>query len=693
MKLIQQAYEDKYQSLLEEVNTWKWISEEQSAQMTAMSAELARVEKDYAALQKEMAQLETFRKAIVSMVDQHSGVSLTQLEQSILETIEAEAENTEMGYEVAADADTSSFMLDDDPEASIERLIHQRHISGDEQLSKERKSGATSAGPSSIFKSSPDVVLSRPRASTEVSSRNVFSPSEQTRGGTTFLSDSTTQNSKKLQKSDSTENVQNKRNTISTSSRSLYPAAPHTTSTTTKRHSSVSARSPNTRAATSSSRLVAASTSISTNSTPSASPQQPLVSAVGALNSGPMIARTARQHQQQTEYNLNGGSSTSNLATASGVASLTGPSMPNHGDKRHVGSEVPTRLQAKSGHASSAETTKRSHRSGSDAMSLNGLSPAAIELIRRQEKQQQLEDERSSTRKPLSSYNRHGLPLLSEDNEHRQTTRTHTRSIAATGSTWSRQRKLSGSAHESQPIYESSSRHPKEGSRHRDRESASHGDKYEAQSDSVSNEHENQQSKRAVNASAFTMLYKEIRDSMDSSSFGLFAQVVAAFNEGEKSTEETLQEVSKIVRDRELNQRFRDLIHQAIAEKQDQMENETGNGTLEGDVTLEIDQSLLLDDDEESLRQVSSRSQDISYGRGDHSRMLSDETRKREEKSLGDIDAEHDRMDAMGQEPVALMDDMVHQQNEEEMTNEKSHVMDENEINGSAQPQGRKQTM
>ena len=33
MKLIQQAYEDKHQSLLEEVNTWKWISEEQSAQV------------------------------------------------------------------------------------------------------------------------------------------------------------------------------------------------------------------------------------------------------------------------------------------------------------------------------------------------------------------------------------------------------------------------------------------------------------------------------------------------------------------------------------------------------------------------------------------------------------------------------------------------------------------------------------
>ncbi|KAI1314942.1 hypothetical protein EDD11_001527 [Mortierella claussenii] len=119
IKLIQQAYEDKYQALIEEVNTWKWISEEQSAQMAAMAAELARVEDNYAALQKEMAQLEMFRKAsgdgpiayaIISMVDQHSGVSMSQLEQSIMETIEADTENGDK----VQDADTSSFMLDDD---------------------------------------------------------------------------------------------------------------------------------------------------------------------------------------------------------------------------------------------------------------------------------------------------------------------------------------------------------------------------------------------------------------------------------------------------------------------------------------------------------------------------------------------------------------------------------------------------
>lgn len=33
MKLIQQAYEDRHQSLIDEVNKWKWISEEQSVQV------------------------------------------------------------------------------------------------------------------------------------------------------------------------------------------------------------------------------------------------------------------------------------------------------------------------------------------------------------------------------------------------------------------------------------------------------------------------------------------------------------------------------------------------------------------------------------------------------------------------------------------------------------------------------------
>lgn len=79
--------------------------------------------------------------------------------------------------------------------------------------------------------------------------------------------------------------------------------------------------------------------------------------------------------------------------------------------------------------------------------------------------------------------------------------------------------------------------------------------------------------------------------------------MVTAFNEGEKTTEETLQEVSKIVLDRALNQRFRDLIHKAIAEKESQLENGGANETMDGDMTLEIDHSLLLDEDENRIEE------------------------------------------------------------------------------------------
>lgn len=75
--------------------------------------------------------------------------------------------------------------------------------------------------------------------------------------------------------------------------------------------------------------------------------------------------------------------------------------------------------------------------------------------------------------------------------------------------------------------------------------------------------------------------------------------VVAAFNVGGKTTEETLEEVSIIVKDRSLNQRFRDLIYRAIAEKENQLESDVGNETLDGDMTvdLDLDQNPILEDD------------------------------------------------------------------------------------------------
>lgn len=115
-----------------------------------------------------MAQLEMFRKAIVSMVDQHSGVSLAELEQSILGTIEADAENLEAGYDAAIDADTSSFMLDDDGVSSIAPLpAHGQHHRED-YPTRERATGmSVSAAVASSFKLSPQRLAPRPRASTE----------------------------------------------------------------------------------------------------------------------------------------------------------------------------------------------------------------------------------------------------------------------------------------------------------------------------------------------------------------------------------------------------------------------------------------------------------------------------------------------------------------------------------------------
>jgi len=100
------------------------------------------------------------------MVDQHSGVSLTELEQSILETIEADAEYIGAGNE-AADADTSSFILDGGTESPQAPLPHQHRSVRDDLSMREQQKRISSA----IGKGSPQASSSRPRASTEVSVR------------------------------------------------------------------------------------------------------------------------------------------------------------------------------------------------------------------------------------------------------------------------------------------------------------------------------------------------------------------------------------------------------------------------------------------------------------------------------------------------------------------------------------------
>lgn len=105
-------------------------------------------------------------QAIVSMVDQHSGTLLTQLERSIIETIEADVETAD----AIVDIDTSSSMLDDDGEAlSASPSPLLRFVGG-----KRYPYGKTVANSSTVSlapppKSSPHSAPSRPRASSEVS--------------------------------------------------------------------------------------------------------------------------------------------------------------------------------------------------------------------------------------------------------------------------------------------------------------------------------------------------------------------------------------------------------------------------------------------------------------------------------------------------------------------------------------------
>ncbi|KAF9345435.1 hypothetical protein BGX26_003128, partial [Mortierella sp. AD094] len=532
--------------------------------------------------------------AIVSMVDQHSGVSLTQLEQSILETIEADAENGETGYGAIADADTSSFMLDDDAEPSSTPPSHQSRFVREENTSREQKISNTSATAQTLFKSSPQSASSRPRASTEISAKRPgsnqnpgqsanqlgYSPSKQSsssisRNGAAVLTDGSPNGLKKMQKSESTDSLRSKRNTISSSSRPIYPNTPFLSSTA-KRHSSVSPLSPRTKAIVPTSRVATTSTSFSSNSTPSTSPRQPTGSLVTSSTiTGSIAARTSRQ-QQQKEYSLNVRSSMSHLSNLSGSPH----SSTSQGDR------TTSALQSKSSSSSAPQIARRSQRSGSDSFSASGLSPAALKLIRQQE-QQQMEEETEYKQKN-SGGTRHTSHHQTDDEDHHRSVGHGHAPSSASESSRPHRRKASESGHESATHshvtgYESSSKYD---SQHK--QNSSYGDKHGSHSTSAPGGNNDR-------------------------------QMVTAFNEGDKTTEETLGEVSKIVKDRALNQRFRDLIHQAIAEKENQLDNEAGNRTMEGDLTLEIiDQSLLLDDDQEP--------------EGDHSPLSRKEEEEEEEE-------------------------------------------------------------
>ncbi|KAG0232070.1 hypothetical protein BGX31_005298 [Mortierella sp. GBA43] len=593
IELIQQAYEDKYQALVEEVNTWKWISEEKTAQMAVMSTELARVQESYTALQKEMAQLETFRKAIVTMVDQHSGGSLTQLERSILETIEADVENA-----VIDDADTSSFMLDDDADQLAASPCLPLHFTTGKRYPQKSTTASSSTVSLALPKSSPSSIPSRPRASSEVSSlqmkipgrtqnssnrtmfKSGYNPSTHgSSNGLTVLSGSLKE-LKGMQKSESADNLRNKRNTISTSTRSLNPYSSRSIDNAIKRHTSVSPLLPRTRSTTA---IATSKSSFSPKSTPSSPPQQPS-SAPSSSFADSMATRAGNQNQQLKDYSLGVKSSMARLASLSGVTGLV------HGDI----SQSPTQLSAGprrlSGSVSTSQASRQIHRSSSDILSRNQTSSVTAKSQSQQEEQQLDETQSSAPKSSSRSRRRSHHHHTDDDDEYRLSVAHEQEWSSVNEGIHPHQRAVSDQVYGSTTRQHGSGdslNYDREEPQRRQSKSSLSGQRRES-----TPEHKHSEDKGGVDATAFTTLYKEIRDSMDAVTFGMFAAVVAAFNEGEKSTEETLEEVSTIVKDRSLNQRFRDLIHKAIAEKENQPESDVGNDTLDGDQTLDLDLDL-----------------------------------------------------------------------------------------------------
>lgn len=407
------------------------------------------------------------------MVDQHSGVSLTQLEQSILETIEADAEHVGGEYDVA-DADTSSFILDGDVESSFSPH-HQKHA-------KESGSWDLNSAPVSTS-------MSRPRAATEAERSTATSARIE------IASSSQSPNSlKKLRRFGSTDSLQSKRNTIASSTRPLYPSTASSTHAASKRHSSISPLSPKSRVT--SSRAIA-SASFSSNSTPSTSPrEQATLQLLGSSST-----RTTRI--QQKDYSMGVRSTMSHLASLS--VGSTGTN-----SRRNTSSDA-IMAQHVASSPGSFDSAKRSRRSGSATMSMANLSPAAMELLKQQERLQ--EQERDALRGTLALSPHSNRPVNVGDDEKRSSVQAST---------------ISGTTHPDEirgrSRHGSNVRHSKDGQH----QYASQGDSEKTKVDHSSfNNQQRQQSTSSssgVDASAFTLLYKEIRDSMDATSFGLFAR-------------------------------------------------------------------------------------------------------------------------------------------------------------------------
>lgn len=410
------------------------------------------------------------------MVDQHSGVSLTQLEQSILETIEADAEHVDAGYDVA-DTDTSSFILDGDVESSFSP--HQQKHDKEPLGSRRLRSAPVSTG------------TSRPRAATEAERS---STTARTEIASTLSSGQSPSGLKTLHRFGSTDSLRSKRNTISSSTRPFYPSTSPAHDGTSKRHSSISPLSPKARMT--SARAVVSS--FSTNSTPSTSPREQ-----ATLQPSAPSSRTTRH--QQKEYSIGIRSTMSHLSSMS--VGIMAPTT----SRRNVSSDaISAHIVASS--PGSSDSAKRSRRSGSATMSMANLSPAAMELLKQQERLQ--EQERGALKGALAISPHSSRPVQSVGEDEK---RSNVQVTTASGFVHADE------ISQGQPRHGSGARYSKDERRY---VSQSDSEKTKGNPGSF-NDTRRQQStsgSSGVDASAFTLLYKEIRDSMDATSFGLFAR-------------------------------------------------------------------------------------------------------------------------------------------------------------------------
>lgn len=314
-----------------------------------------------------------------------------------------------------------------------------------------------------------------------------------------------------MQKSESTGDLRSKRNTIAASSRPSYSSSSLSTMLATKRHSSVSPLPPHARTTTS----AALKPSLLPKSTPSSPPGQTRAASTSFADS--MSTRISRQHQQLKDYSLGVKNSMTHLASLSGVGPLSSlmdddftQSLPN----------MSPGLRRMSAGAGGPQAPRPLRRSNSDFLAMKYTSTNAMKLLKQQE-----EPEPEDAQDPPKSFsrNRRRSQYHTDDideypgsvaYEHgwssfNESARLHRRNFSELGYEGATRRRESADSLSHKYQREESQR----------RQSNLSSDKY----GSTSERHQSQDNGGNVDATAFTTLYREIRDSMDAATFGMFA--------------------------------------------------------------------------------------------------------------------------------------------------------------------------